>query len=383
MKTFFDLYNSISRDNSLYNYYDKNLELKDAFANKEQANSFIINYFQNGEKDICKFEKNNPRLKGMFEADARNIHTVSVFTLGIAIALKMEHRISGDELFIWFLMCLFHDIGYKLENNTDLVKEYDTLDKFLQKNEIKEEYNILKVYKKKTLCENYYRYRAEDRYRTTEHGVIKEHGVIDHGIAGGILLYKMLVENYNSIIKSSEYNTDTCEYKGLKFSEENSDDYKKAAIGIIRHNMWYANKSDDCKTYQYHKYGLDDLISEPQNKICYTDDRLLFLLCLADTIEPLKRFRNLGTNEEINEILRQICMDIENINNQKNSKITITIQVSDELENKDKLIESCRSLDSWMNVKTTQEDNKVKITFSFQNKSIDDLKLKISERAVR
>ena len=239
----------------------------------------------------------------------------------------------------------------------------------------------LKYIRKKTLCENYYRYRAEDRYRTTEHGVIKEHGVIDHGIAGGILLYKMLVENYNSIIKSSEYNTDTCEYKGLKFSEENSDDYKKAAIGIIRHNMWYANKSDDCKTY--HKYGLDDLISEPQNKICYTDDRLLFLLCLADTIEPLKRFRNLGTNEEINEILRQICMDIENINNQKNSKITITIQVSDELENKDKLIESCRSLDSWMNVKTTQEDNKVKITFSFQNKSIDDLKLKISERAVR
>lgn len=379
MKTFFDLYNSISRDNSLYNYYDKNLELKDAFANKEQANSFIINYFQNGEKDICKFKKNNPRLKGMFEADARNIHTVSVFTLGIAIALKMEHRISGDELFIWFLMCLFHDIGYKLENNTDEdenLRTLETLDNFLRHFNIQNDNNIFGKYREKeTLCRNYYICGNYYKYRK------KIHHKIDHGIAGGILLYKMLVENYNSIIKSSEYNTDTCEYKGLKFSEENSDDYKKAAIGIIRHNMWYANKSDDCKTY--HEYGLDDLISEPQNKICYTDDRLLFLLCLADTIEPLKRFRNLGTNEEINEILRQICMDIENINNQKNSKITITIQVSDELENKDKLIENCRSLDSWMNVKTTQEDNKVKITFSFQNKSIDDLKLKISERAVR
>lgn len=380
METFFDLYNSISKDKSLYDYYNKNLELENTWANIEQAHSFIINYFRNGEKDISRLGENSC-LQGMFKHDKRDIHTVSVFTLGIAIASEMGNRISGNELFIWFLMCLYHDMGYKLENKTDLVKEYYTLDKFLQKNEIKEEYNIFKVYKKKTLCKHYYRYRTKEKYRKKEHVVIKEHGVIDHGIAGGIILYNLLVKNYYMVKEYSGSNEDSFEYSNRKFSKDNFKDYAKAAIGIIRHNMWYANKSDDCKTY--HKYGLDDLISEPQNKICYTDDRLLFLLCLADTIEPLKRFRNLGTNEEINEILRQICMDIENINNQKNSKITITIQVSDELENKDKLIENCQSLDSWMNVKTTKEDNKVKITFSFQNKSIDDLKLKISERAVR
>ena len=377
MKTLLQIYNDISENKNLYDYYGSNLILKDAWINVKSAPSFIQQYFQNGEKAIFELKI----CRDMYQPDIRDIHTVSVFILGIEIARKMKNRILGNELFIWFLMCLFHDMGYKLENKTDLVKEYYTLYKFLQKNEIKEEYNIFKVYKKKTLCENYYRYRAEDRYRTTEHGVIKEHGVIDHGIAGGIILYKVLVKNYEMVKRKSENNKDSFEYNNLIFSTDNFKDYAKAAIGIIRHNMWYANKSDDCKTY--HEYGLDDLISEPQNKICYTDDRLLFLLCLADTIEPLKRFRNLGTNEEINEILRQICMDIENINNQKNSKITITIQVSDELENKDKLIENCRSLDSWMNVKTTQEDNKVKITFSFQNKSIDDLKLKISERAVR
>ena len=377
MKTLLQIYNDISENKNLYDYYGSNLILKDAWINVKSAHSFIQQYFQNGEKAIFELKI----CRDMYQPDIRDIHTVSVFILGIEIARKMKNRILGNELFIWFLMCLFHDMGYKLENKTDLVKEYYTLYKFLQKNEIKEEYNIFKVYKKKTLCENYYRYRAEDRYRTTEHGVIKEHGVIDHGIAGGIILYKVLVKNYEMVKRKSENNKDSFEYNNLIFSTDNFKDYAKAAIGIIRHNMWYANKSDDCKTY--HEYGLDDLISEPQNKICYTDDRLLFLLCLADTIEPLKRFRNLGTNEEINEILRQICMDIENINNQKNSKITITIQVSDELENKDKLIENCRSLDSWMNVKTTQDDNKVKITFSFQNKSIDDLKLKISERAVR
>lgn len=371
MKTLLQIYNDISENKNLYDYYGSNLILKDAWINVKSAHSFIQQYFQNGEKAIFELKI----CRDMYQPDIRDIHTVSVFILGIEIARKMKNRILGNELFIWFLMCLFHDMGYKLENKTDLVKEYYTLYKFLQKNEIKEEYNIFKVYKKKTLCENYYRYRAEDRYRTTEHGVI------DHGIAGGIILYKVLVKNYEMVKRKSENNKDSFEYNNLIFSTDNFKDYAKAAIGIIRHNMWYANKSDDCKTY--HEYGLDDLISEPQNKICYTDDRLLFLLCLADTIEPLKRFRNLGTNEEINEILRQICMDIENINNQKNSKITITIQVSDELENKDKLIENCRSLDSWMNVKTTQEDNKVKITFSFQNKSIDDLKLKISERAVR
>lgn len=379
MKTLLQIYNDISENKNLYDYYGSNLILKDAWINVKSAHSFIQQYFQNGEKAIFELKI----CRDMYQPDIRDIHTVSVFILGIEIARKMKNRILGNELFIWFLMCLYHDMGYKLENKTDLVKEYYTLDKFLQKNEIKEEYNIFKVYKKKTLCENYYRYRAEDRYRTTEHGVIKEHGVIDHGIAGGIILYKVLVKNYEMVKRKSENNKDSFEYNNLIFSTDNFKDYAKAAIGIIRHNMWYANKSDDCKTY--YEFGLDDLISEPQNKICYTDDRLLFLLCLADTIEPLKRFRNLGTNEEINEILRQICMDIENINNQKNSKITITIQVSDKLEDKVKneLIKNCRSLDSWMNVKTTQEDNKVKITFSFQNKSIDDLKLKISERAVR
>ena len=379
MKTLLQIYNDISENKNLYDYYGSNLILKDAWINVKSAHSFIQQYFQNGEKAIFELKI----CRDMYQPDIRDIHTVSVFILGIEIARKMKNRILGNELFIWFLMCLYHDMGYKLENKTDLVKEYYTLDKFLQKNEIKEEYNIFKVYKKKTLCENYYRYRAEDRYRTTEHGVIKEHGVIDHGIAGGIILYKVLVKNYEMVKRKSENNKDSFEYNNLIFSTDNFKDYAKAAIGIIRHNMWYANKSDDCKTY--YEFGLDDLISEPQNKICYTDDRLLFLLCLADTIEPLKRFRNLGTNEEINEILRQICMDIENISNQKNSKITITIQVSDKLEDKVKneLIKNCRSLDSWMNVKTTQEDNKVKITFSFQNKSIDDLKLKISERAVR
>ena len=377
MKTLLQIYNDISENKNLYDYYGSNLILKDAWINVKSAHSFIQQYFQNGEKAIFELKI----CRDMYQPDIRDIHTVSVFILGIEIARKMKNRILGNELFIWFLMCLYHDMGYKLENKTDLVKEYYTLDKFLQKNEIKEEYNIFKVYEKKTLCENYYRYRAEDRYRTTEHGVIKEHGVIDHGIAGGIILYNELVKNYYMVKEYSGSNEDSFEYSNRKFSKDNFKDYAKAAIGIIRHNMWYASDSDTCRTY--YRFGLNDLISESNNKICYTDDRLLFLLCLADTIEPLKRFRNLGTNEEINEILRQICMDIENINNQKNSKITITIQVSDELENKDKLIENCRSLDSWMNVETTQEDNKVKITFSFQNKSIDDLKLKISERAVR
>lgn len=372
MKTLLQIYKDISENKNLYDYYGSNLILKDAWINVKSAHSFIRQYFQNGEKAIFELKI----CRDMYQPDIRDIHTVSVFILGIEIARKMKNRILGNELFIWFLMCLYHDMGYKLENKTDLVKEYYTLDKFLQKNEIKEEYNIFKVYKKKTLCENYYRYRAEDRYRTTEHGVIKEHGVIDHGIAGGIILYKVLVKNYEMVKRKSENNKDSFEYNNLIFSTDNFKDYAKAAIGIIRHNMWYANKSDDCKTY--YEFGLDDLISEPQNKICYTDDRLLFLLCLADTIEPLKN----SDIKEYNKVLEGIYMDVKNINNQNNSKITITIQVSDKLENKDKLIKNCLSLNSWMNVDTEQKkDNKVEITFSFQNKSIDDLKLKISERA--
>ena len=361
MKTLLQIYKDISGNKNLYDYYGSNLILEDAWINVNKAHSFIHQYFQNGEKDIFGLKI----CKDMNQPDIRDIHTVSVFILGIAIAWKMKNRILGNELFIWFLMCLYHDMGYKLENKTDLVKEYYTLDKLLQKNEIKEEYNIFKVYKKKTLCKNYYRYRIE------------KYGKIDHGIAGGIILYNVLVKNYYMVKKYSGSNEDSFEYSNRMFSKDNFKDYAKAAIGIIRHNMWYAN--DEHTREKYRNYGLNDLTSEPKNKICYTDDRLLFLLCLADTIEPLKN----SDVKDYNYILEEISMNVDNDKNQENSKIIITIQVSDKLKNKDEIIKNCLSLNSWMNVNTTQENNEVKITFFFQNKSIDDLKLKISEMAVR
>ena len=145
MKTLLQIYNDISENKNLYDYYGSNLILKDAWINVKSAHSFIQQYFQNGEKAIFELKI----CRDMYQPDIRDIHTVSVFILGIEIARKMKNRILGNELFIWFLMCLYHDMGYKLENKTDLVKEYYTLDKFLQKNEIKEEYNIFKVYKKK------------------------------------------------------------------------------------------------------------------------------------------------------------------------------------------------------------------------------------------
>lgn len=364
MKTLLQIYNDISENKNLYDYYGSNLILEDAWINVDRAHSFIHQYFQNGEKAIFGLKI----CRDMYQPDIRDIHTVSVFILGIEIATKMKNRILGNELFIWFLMCLYHDMGYKLENKTDLVKEYYTLDEFLVKNDIQGDNNIFGVYDKKQLCMNYYNYR------------VRKHVKIDHGIAGGIILYNVLVKNYYMVKNHSGSNKDSFEYRNCMFSKDNFEDYAKAAIGIIRHNMWYANNSDACKTY--HEYGLDDLISEPQNKICYTDDRLLFLLCLADTIEPLKN----SDIKEYNKVLEGIYMDVKNINNQNNSKITITIQVSDKLEDKlkDELIKNCLSLNSWMNVDTEQKkDNKVEITFSFQNKSIDDLKLKISERAIR
>lgn len=84
---------------------------------------------------------------------------------------------------------------------------------------------------------------------------------------------------------------------------------------------------------KYMKYGLENLLQENFIKISYEDNPLLFVLCVADTIEPSKRFPSYG-NEEILELL-SIGFD--------KSRNLLYVEIDEELFNSDEGIRYCQA----------------------------------------
>ena len=302
-----------------------------------------------GEKTISNIMAFNIRVN---QSD-RDIHTISVFTLGIAIAEKLGHPIKDNDLFVWFLMCLFHDKGYAFErstNDTNVGANLpDTLDGFLRGFNDNYFEDFFQDDNEKDLYENYYKYRKQKCH------------VVDHGIVGGLLLYYVLVHNFYTLkdnINSFIINSDIFFYNGRIFKKNYFNDYKKAAKGIMRHNMWYASNEEDIQIYQ--DCNLKGLISSGDNKISFEEDKLLFLLCLSDTIEPLKKTLNVN----LSDTLSKISMEV--------SEGVLILQIKKDFRKIDEYIQSIKDLEVWMNVKykieknDKKDDNKITVSIKCQ-----------------
>lgn len=175
LKSLKEIYEEIANDKKRWSYYQNNtLSLNNAWKDKGSANKFIHEYFKNGGKEVFNLKSPIGSLGGSHE---RDIHTVSLYILGIYLSENLNWNKANtmcqrNFLFLWYLTCLYHDMGYKIEENVELVKAYGTLDKFMKEQEIDGETNLFKYIKKKELCKNYYRYIKATR------------GHIDHGITG-------------------------------------------------------------------------------------------------------------------------------------------------------------------------------------------------------
>jgi len=210
----------------------------------------------------------------------RASHTVSLFLLGISATLNLG--IAFDDipryypdpyknfLYLWSTMCLYHDIGYFYENHHAIVEECPTINDFIKYGHI--EYKLLDIIDDNILSEKYYKYR------------LYKYNKVDHGIAGGLLMYDRLMKD---ISEQEKLYKQCVVYVGdtRRFSDTSRDTAKVMSHAILRHNMWF-NNSDE-----YKKAGLGELVPKPDNshKYYFKDNSLLFLLCLLDTIEPMKR----------------------------------------------------------------------------------------------
>lgn len=254
--------------------------------NRHGCSEFIKDYLKRGEKLTHHIDEIVDLLPTM-----RLQHTVSCFFLGIDVyhncktlqdcinnfVLKIRTNQNNETkenrfYYIWFLTCLFHDIGYVIE---DKLIEKSKLN--IEKALIKEAINSLLTYKpwirtaytKKTI-KKYLHYRKYASF------------LDDHGITGGALLFKKLRDLRKE--KEKEINQDNSKY--LYWGEELIKDFLVASQTIACHNIYKIGKYSDNKEC-YELYGLNELITD-ERIISAKKHSLLFLLCLVDSIEPMK-----------------------------------------------------------------------------------------------
>ena len=141
--------NTLANQNDIrWNYYQTQMDT-DSILDAENANGFIKEYFQNGEKNLPLlldpseaeefmhryFDAGNKKLALAFQYDAlhqlppeRAVHTVSGFFLGLLIencingenTLAVESQNDFPFSYLWFLTYLYHDYGYCIAERDDL-----------------------------------------------------------------------------------------------------------------------------------------------------------------------------------------------------------------------------------------------------------------------
>jgi len=318
-----------------WNYYERAMinPFEDSFLVKD----FIKEYFNYGGKSMVVEELIN-EMEPM-----RHSHTVSTFFLGQLLKQKICPNLEILSLqndnnfkfsYLWFIVCLFHDMGY--------IQENDWMYKYKYRNDSKE---YLRQYSK--LIKNKFprRFEYEDlgiifcspikfrgALRNREHfrneqGIIFSNGIsiqkarytqntilnyleyckmnekikhYDHGIVGGLWLYDSLIKNYykhyftemknnNALLFDSFVNSEN-----LHFSTEQWKIFAYLADCIISHNMWPATNQTN---YLYNICGLEQLTMENYTCISFQEDPILYLLALSDTLEPIKTYSGLGLTD--------------------------------------------------------------------------------------
>lgn len=367
--------NIFNNEPKIWNYY--NINLNNPLEGKEQAAEFIYKYFKYACKINLFIDIDG---QGIGRNFSRNIHTAIVFFIGAGIQLKIDpalyikSRIRGDEeqylfSYIWYLTCLAHDFGYIFEENdyndeleymkdcVSYLNKYNLVDDFYKKCILNKNvhspqkggvvfydsyFDMVKFSNEKLIAKPFYSYRTINNYFRYR---LFEMDKVDHGILGGQRFYSEL----SNIYKEKKYSNRSNLYcypkrensnRQIKFYSDQKRIWKYIRNCIQAHNIYKASESS---RDIYIKYGLDELLPENYNKIAYENNPVLFILCLADTIEPTKKF----VNDSSEYILKNISVNYDNQNNRLN------IKVSKKLQDKtgyNSYINSVKELSDWCDV---------------------------------
>lgn len=285
MKSYHDILQETFRHPEWWNYYNSSiLESLDIFDSKD-CYRFANDFFHNSRKATSL----NTLLIQIDKLESsRCQHIVYTYLLGIYFynnSKKIKYtidqkinRYNKEFPFIWFLICLFHDLGSSNENACIEESITDSI-------ALRQPSGIPRFYK--DLYKNYYEYR-------------KSFSIYDHGITAGLIMYRDLCKIRRIKAHSSH---------PLFWGEKLESVYNLAAWIVLCHNIWYAKSIDKTTCESYKEYKLDPLIIQSNEyKIHFSKYPLLFLFCLVDSIEAIKVVKSA-------DLLNMIYIDIKETSN--------------------------------------------------------------------
>ena len=335
--TLLELLQEIYADTSKWVYKDnKNLLMTHDIFKKDECRKFIEGYFDCAGKNadentlLRKLENQNDI------SDTRCQHIVVTFFYGLLLYNKctrirdsidkflaqdeykeaLENHMDAPFAYVWFIICLFHDLGYTLEYKRGNDKEYkDYKELSSAKQWDKGPDGVPEFYKDVLLPYFNYRNGGKDAMN-------------DHGICAGHYLYAELCAVQEKKKKSRS------EKKWWK--DELKDIFNLAAWVVACHNIWTVREDVEEDAEKYRKDHLKALIigKDKEGKLCYKihlhEHPFLFLFCLVDSIEPIKVVKDVtlldkilleisGEGVKIDVLLTCACHDklLENIDNLK------------------------------------------------------------------
>ena len=332
MKRLDQLYKELMGVPEKWRYYDGLQANFEELFIRNNCEEFILHTLMKGHKDkIGLFTDSIESLSIM-----RKQHIVSCYFLGLLIyhsnqlirdlvdnqvkklnSNKWEESLDKKFYYIWMLICLFHDLGYAIEeynNNYESIKEVLKTNK----NFTKPRY-VPKIYNK-TLLQRYWDYRW------------CRWNVKDHGIIGGLRFFKEICD----LREQMDDGNDTEHH----WNEELVNDYACAAWIIACHNIFTIKEGSEYE-YCYKHFHLDNLITS-EHVIKIENHPILFLFCLVDSIEPIKTFGDCSYFDKITMHINpydQIELDLDKLpNGIKRKMIKIGLDLNDWLtfsENKE------------------------------------------------
>jgi hypothetical protein len=318
--------------------------LQNPFSNQNISHKdFIKKYFHRSGKEEVLNNKHFDVEDSLLEFAS---HTNSIFFLGSMIyhnskikeiLFPKQKNPAGYEVFpfLWFLTCLFHDLGYEYEKRSSQhIKAIFDLDG------LKQEFKLTRDFRDQKLKGVYMplldcvaRYFILRRYRDKK---------IDHGILAGFFLYDRLVKNRKKKFKSD---------KSLFWGKRLEKQYAIAASTIACHNIW-VNQLDQKESYN--SFDLSQLTAfQPMTA---SDYPFLYLLGIVDTMDPVKAFKNDGSAEEI---LTDIMIEI------KDDSVSFSKRMGSVLDFK-KLIAKTNYLRGWLAIEIRTEENLIELKFQWK-----------------
>lgn len=252
----------------------------------------------------------------------RLTHAAAAYLLGLAaregLGLNFDflprlfpHGAVGDSFyFFWAAICLCHDLGYQYEHGSYDHSQMDSPEGRRELLEIRHDLFSLDTSGLAALGISLECEEAEwalmslelaknyDRMRRKCADPNRDKAVIDHGIAGALILYDVLMNEFEHFHPKPPAARRRDPSKSFSVQEgelsAHAGHKRFAACAVIiactvaRHNMWIARPVDE--TY-YRSYGLDALCvggSAAQIRGDVPLEQLLFLLSYMDTIDPVK-----------------------------------------------------------------------------------------------